>query len=230
MLVALLAVLLTLLGVFLLLQITPTRFEAIRGWRRAARLGHARLPWLSDEASALPWAVILGLVSGLTIGIFGQAIGQSPWMEGKAFALPMVKWVAVLPVFVYCSVVAVAEIWEKKGVFILSMAVWVVPALIMLVLAAGSDDGATIGFYVGSISPLAAYFSGMVASDARWAVAGVHGPQAYFFGLALHLSITVGVCVRWWRAGRLLRTQAIGNSGGGPAPESGGGQENQPNG
>lgn len=215
MLVALLAMLLTVLGVFLLLQITPTRFEAIRGWRRAARLGQPRLPWLSDEATALPWAVLFGVVAGLTVWLFGRAMGHSVWMAGKAFAQPMVQWVALLPVLVFCSAVAVAETWERKGVFILVMVVWVLPALVMLVLTSASDHGATIGFYVGSISPLAAYFSGMVAADAQWAVAGLHGPRAFFCGFGLHLATAAVVFAFWWRAGRSLRVKALDR---GPRP------------
>lgn len=209
-LVGLLSMLLLLLGLFLLLQILPTRNEAIRGWRRAARLGRSGLSWRSDEATAIPWAIACGLVAGAAVWVFGHELGTSRWMEGKGFAATMVPWVAVLPVFAFTALVAVSETWEKKGTFFLLMGVWVVPALVMLVLGAASDQGAVNGFYLGALSPLSAPFCAMAATDARWAQAGVHGPIAFFGGLVAHAVLAIYTVVAWAKSRRRLRAAANG--------------------
>jgi hypothetical protein len=199
---------LLLLGLFLLMQILPTRNEAIRGWRRTVRLGYRRLPWRSDEATAIPWAIACGLAAGTAVWIFGHELGGSHWMRNKSFAAPMVPWVAILPVFALTSLVAVAETWEKKGTFFLLMGLWVVPALIMLVLGAASDQGASIGFYIGALSPLSAPFCAMSATDAQWAQAGVHGPVAFLGGLAAHAVLSIWVLIAWSKERRRIRNAA----------------------
>jgi hypothetical protein len=210
-LVGLLSMVLLLLGMFLLLQILPTRGEAIRGWRRAARLGRQRLPWRGDEASALPWAAACGLAAGAAVWLFGHELGSSRWMDGKNFALEMVPWVAVLPVFAFTALVAATETWEKKGTFFVLMGFWVVPALIMLVLGAASDRGATIGFYIGALSPLSAPFCAMTASDAQWAQAGVHGHIAFFGGLAVQVAAALIALLVWTRERRKIKAAATLN-------------------
>ncbi|MFM7182778.1 MAG: hypothetical protein ACKO2G_15110 [Verrucomicrobiales bacterium] len=209
MLVGLLSMVLLLLGVFLLLQILPTRAEAIRGWRRSVRLGRSRLPWRADEASALPWAAVFGLAAGAAVWIFGHELGVSRWLEGKMFALEMVPWVALLPVFAFTAVVAATEAWEKKGTFAVLMGFWVVPALVMLVLGAASDQGASIGFYLGALSPLSAPFCAMTATDAQWAEAGVHGHVAFFGGLSVQAVVSLYALVVWFRKRREIRAAAV---------------------
>lgn len=208
-LVGLLSMVLLLLGIFLLLQILPTRGEAIRGWRRAARLGRKHLPWRGDEASALPWASACGLAAGAAVWIFGHELGTSRWLAGKNFAIEMVPWVAMLPVFAFTAAVAATETWEKKGTFLVLMGLWVVPALIMLVLGAASDQGATIGFYIGAISPLSAPFCAMTASDAEWAQAGIHGHIAFFSGLAIQAMVAIHTLLAWMRERRKVRASAF---------------------
>ena len=208
-LVGLLSMVLLLLGMFLLLQILPTRGEAIRGWRRAARLGWKQLPWRGDEASALPWAAACGLVTGAAVWIFGHELGSSRWLSGKNFAMEMVPWVAALPVLALTALVAATETWEKKGTFFVLMGFWVVPALIMLVLGAASDRGATIGFYLGALSPLSAPFCAMTATDAEWAQAGTHGHTAFFVGLAVQAAITLHSLLAWTKERRNTRTSAF---------------------
>lgn len=207
MLVALLSVVLLLLGVFLLLQILPTRGEAIRGWRRAARWRGNHLPWRSDEATALPWAVACGLLAGASIWIFGQQLGDSAWLKGKDFAREMVPWVAFLPVPSLVVVVAATEVWEKKGSFAVLMGLWTVPALIMVVLGAASDEGASLGFYVGALSPLSAPFCAMTASNAEWAQAGVHGHVAFYGGLAVQSVFAVYALGAWFSGRRKLKPE-----------------------
>ncbi len=208
MLVALLSMLLSILGLFLLMQMAPSRVEAIRGWRRAGRLGLGRLPWRSDEASALPWAVLCGMAAGATVWVFGHQMGVSRWMEGKSFASGMVPWIGLFPVITLASAVTVVETWEKKGSFLLVIGLWVVPALVMLVLGATSDQGAVLGFYIGTLSPLSAPFCGMAATDAKWAAAGIHGQVAFYCGLAVHFTILCGSLLYWVRARKQARMLA----------------------
>jgi hypothetical protein len=208
-LVGLLSMVLLLLGMFLLLQILPTRAEAIRGWRRAARLGRKRLFWRGDEASALPWAVASGLVAGGAVWIFGRDLGHSRWLEGKNFAFEMVPWVAMLPVFAFIALVAATEAWERKGTFVVLMGFWIVPALIMLVLGAASDQGAALGFYLGALSPLSAPFCAMAATDAQWAQAGIHGHVAFFGGLAVQAVVAIYALRGWTRERRKIKASAF---------------------
>lgn len=147
-------IVITLAALFwLLLIITPTRHEYLRGLRRGRKLGLPRSPLLSDEAgSLLPTLVFVAItvtVTGIILGLmnrsgFYQRVDPS-WFE--LVKLPAATALVVVHVFV------VLEYLEIRRLLVLALLSWVAPVLLGIFLAAAFEMEEP-SLYFASPSPI----------------------------------------------------------------------------
>ncbi|MFT4638164.1 MAG: hypothetical protein ACI8T1_001482 [Verrucomicrobiales bacterium] len=201
----------TFFTIFLFMQlIVPTRHEALRGFRRAVKLGRSRVASFSDDNSSLGFAVAL-----LVIGTCGWNLFSSSVFAAEPFSRVKVsnwQWIAQ-SVAICLPLLAFQLVLEWRGwrtALLLVLFLWVVPPLAAIIMAA-SGRLETLAFYTASVSgPLMPVFS--VAQAAMEAHPPPHniGPRvqgAFWFSVILY-AIALPFLYMGWRRYR-VRLQAI---------------------
>ena len=144
--VALLSLLMTFISL-----VTPTRDEARRGFRRAAKLKRSRVAPFSDDVTAL-WTVgVLLLIAIGTWILYASKLTSSEMIQGKitlyklwplAFAASL-----TLPIVAYH---AVLEWLGARAVLLALLLAWIVPAMVAVICMAANNQ--TLATYSASLS------------------------------------------------------------------------------
>jgi len=141
--------------------VTPVNEKYLLGLRRAKNLKKKWIPFHWDEASGFQVAMSILVILILTLYYFSTTLYQASTMPSEIRSLitfiPIVCLYAALVVFTFYLVY---EAWENKGLFMLILFIWVLPIMVMLVVAVQSSHATTL-IWVSSISPLTAYGFGM---------------------------------------------------------------------
>ncbi len=163
--------------------VTPRNDKYLTGLRRAKNLRKKWIPFHWDEASGLLFSGCIVLMLLFTLFSFSTTLYSAPTMPDKIRALiPFIPLVCIYAATVVGVFYLVYEAWENKGVFLLLLCVWVLPIMVVLVIALQSNDFSTM-IWVSSASPIAAYAYGM--SD--WIV--LPSREALFFSFGLQFLI-----------------------------------------
>ena len=214
-------------GVLLLLIITPSRWIALNGIRRARKHGRHRPPLLSDASSTTPLAIIMSVLAtgGLAAlvlhadrsGMF--AIAMPPFLPAIA---PLVLIVSALVL-----VQGICERFNQRVVFVTLFVMWGIPVMVAIILFAAFSRW-DAGLWLLSISSPAAVvisisnFYEHAAATATGAVMvdpaqtqflpeefAALVPQVVQTMMLVHLALAVGIQVHLWGWRQRFRQQSL---------------------
>ena len=190
-------------GVLLCIHlIVPTRHEALRGFRRAAKLQRARVSPFSDDSSSLGFALLLilfgwcawswfsnGILDSSPFEDVGVARGIGLITQGLAFCLPLLAFQLLL------------ETRGWRSGLLWALFLWVVPPLVGIIMVATGRLEA-LGTYTASLSGPVLVVYTMVR-----AAMGVHAPdrdslpveEALWIGLAFYALALPYLAAQWRR-------------------------------
>ncbi len=139
---------------------TPTKHTLVKGWSKARKLGHNRLPFDSDESSGSLLAVVISFVTIASCGLLMWRASES----GRFFvdAGPIWTWGLLACLFLGISLFAqgVLERFGMLRFFLVGFLAWVIPVFATMIIAAAWDEE-ILASYVALPSPPAAGFYGM---------------------------------------------------------------------
>jgi hypothetical protein len=144
------------MGLLLVSLITPTRHTYAKGLRRARKLGLPRVPWLSDAASAVPYAFLFVLITWLSYAALVKlAIDAEDFFRTVpglfSLLLPAALFAALL---LYMQ--ALCQRFGLRGMLMAMFLIWVVPFLTYALMKAAAGPPLTAN-YVGAPMPLNAF-------------------------------------------------------------------------
>jgi hypothetical protein len=146
-----------LLGLFTLLQCTPSRHRAVQAVRQARRRGRTSPGWNWDGASAVGVAAWISIVGALALAAVGWVVQRG----GVVFEAPPPAHYLAAPVVLLASVVLIfhglLERYNRRVVFIALFVLWVVPALTTILLFA-AFEGFAVGSFVALPNPMWALY------------------------------------------------------------------------
>jgi hypothetical protein len=166
-----------LIGALLLVScITPTADQYQAGLRRARKHGLSRAPPWTDEASALPWAVIIGAIGALSWIWFGREIFGSRWFSG-ALLTPASEAALcaafMLPVICYQCVM---EHYGRAKALLFAFVIWVVPVGVAVLWLVTGNPATSMHFF--ALSAIIMPFFALHEAAGLSAVFGEHGGQS----------------------------------------------------
>jgi hypothetical protein len=169
----------TLLAILILaICISPSRESQQTGLRRATK-ANRRIPFFSDEASALPFTVVMALAGAAGWTIFANKLVGSHWFPGQSLppSTPLI-FAAVLLSTSLCSVL-LYELRGAKGLFLAGIFAGIVPLLAGTVLIAANRDERLDREW----DPPAAHWPGLIGGRDRlgggsWMAVNHHGVMA----------------------------------------------------
>lgn len=221
-------------AVLLLVLITPSRWTALNGVRRAHKHGRSRPPRLSDASSTTPLAV---LMTAIAIAGLSMLFLRAEASEFFDVAMPAVA-PAVAPLVLIASalllVQGVCERLSQRAVFVLLFVMWGIPVMVAVILFAAFSEWNT-GLWVLTISSPASvvvsiswfFESALVAARevmTNGAAAGTGGMQQTEFlpgefaptvpivvqtMMLVHLTLALAVQVHLFTWRRRFRRQAL---------------------
>ena len=159
--------------VLIISVVTPSRFTAVAGLRRARKLGHARVGLNADAASSLPLALLLLAISiGAGASIMALAIGSGRYFDHG----PDLYAIGVLIVGVLGAGLFVQGLreWTSLRVYGIGLfLLWMLPFFAMMILIAAFEEFVP-GTYIGlPCPPVSLGFALMQMLETTSAVAGV---------------------------------------------------------
>ncbi|MFW5652696.1 MAG: hypothetical protein ACOC0P_01520, partial [Planctomycetota bacterium] len=139
------------IGVLLLLLITPTKWTALNGLRRARKQGQRQPSLLSDAGTTTPVSVLLTLLTVSALIILMQRA-----IAGGLFDMQVPSVVPLLaPLVLIASVLlfiqGICERFSRRGVFVIVFVLWVIPVLTMIILFAAFDQWGP-GIWIAGLS------------------------------------------------------------------------------
>jgi hypothetical protein len=207
----------TMLAVVLLaVMVSPSRETQKTGLRRALRITAGKVPFFSDEAGALPFAVVMALAGAAGWWVFAQRITGSHWFPGVE--LPGWTPLAFASVMLTASLLSVLlyELRGTKGLFLAMVFGGVVPLLAGAVMVAAGRDVSAASVWVISLSPLVApanaVAAALPAADFDVSDAGamrLAGPRAFVFWQGVMLLAVFWLWVRHRVERRAGRAEAM---------------------
>lgn len=183
---------------------TPIHSKYLVGLRRSRNLEKKWIPAHWDEAPG-------ALLAFLVVSLLGYALYQfsSTLYTGKAVPSRVRDLVPFIPVVVLYGSLCVAtfyavyEAWDKKGLFLLLLFIWVLPVMVAMVMAVLNMPPDSL-VWVSSLSPAGGYSYGMLYQPS------VPAREAFVFSMIAQLAIlfSASVClIKKRRRGRaILRT------------------------
>ncbi len=190
--------------------ITPTKHEAIRGYRRAKKLGRTRVAPFSDDVTSLYYTLGLVLLGWLSWNFFSHTMFQSHVLEDAK--VPKLWWLYNAPAFML-PLIAFHAVLEHSGgrtVLVWLLLVWIVPPLAAIILAAGRfEDGALfLAAVSGPLLPLYAVGNyGVEVYGTRPSNTASLVPAAFRWALLFYAVLTPILVVRLFRYRRHLMTE-----------------------
>jgi hypothetical protein len=185
----------TLLAILILaICISPSRESQQTGLRRASK-ANRRIPFFSDEASALPFTVVMALAGAAGWTIFAQKLVGSHWFPGQSLppSTPFI-FAAVLLSTSLCAVL-LYELRGAKGLFLAGIFAGIVPLLAGTILIAANRDLSASAVWVTALSPLSTPTNAVATllPDATFRHTGVQlaAPRAFLFWQALLILATL---------------------------------------
>jgi hypothetical protein len=140
--------------------ITASRENQLRGWRRARKLGHARLFPLEDSATSFWFVLVMAVAGAVGWYVFASALVESRWFNHPPLAF---STLLVFTGVMLSAGLGFQALLESKGGRAVGMAaifVGAVPIMIGTVLGAISDRLVPLASWVSAISPVSMPFYG----------------------------------------------------------------------
>ena len=188
--------------IFLFMQlIVPTRHEALRGFRRAVKLGKSRVASFSDDHSSLGFVIAL-----LGIGAFGWTLFSGSIFAAEPFDdVKVSRWQWIAQCLGLClPLLAFQLVLEWRGwraALLLILFLWVVPPLVAIIMAA-SGRLETLSIFTASVSgPLLPIYSVLQAAFEAHPPPHNIGPRvqrAFWFAITLY-AIALPFLYAGWR-------------------------------
>jgi hypothetical protein len=135
--------------------VTPSRHTAIEGWRRAKKLGRARLDWNSDAASSV---VVSTLMVAGGVGA-GALVMMQAWRAGYFERGPSAGSAAIVVLSMVGTAAFVQGLRERSSLRVFGVTVfllWMIPFFTMMIMLA-AFEAFTAGSYVGLACPPVAH-------------------------------------------------------------------------
>lgn len=186
-----------LLSLFLLTCTTASRHTIAASYRRAARLGHRRLPWNWDGASSLP--IALGVIVTFAIVMVWEiqlAVGAErvPGVPSLESILAPIVYFAGVVLFIQGTLERFGRRVAAVAVFLL----WVVPFFLFILLAAAFENEVAAAYVSLPCPPFALFYDtalmirsvgldGELGDDLR-----PHIPTLAGAGAALYAALAIG--------------------------------------
>ncbi|MCF7674523.1 MAG: hypothetical protein K9M97_04210 [Akkermansiaceae bacterium] len=139
-------------------MITPTVDRQIQGWRRARKLGHPRIPWLTDAGSGWWFSLAMALAGGVGWYIFTRAVVESRWFPGQVVPLQVLGYFTALLFGVGVGFQALLETRGGPVARLTAILVGVVPLMVGAVFCVIGETFYPIGVWVIGISPFSQPF------------------------------------------------------------------------
>lgn len=181
------------LMILLILVITPNYETQVRGWRRARKLGHSRLPRLGDSASSFWWTVAMVLLGTGGWFFFTERIIESHWFYGNVSLSIFLAYLLPLAI----GGLGFQALLEGKGHRVATLffiLLGVLPVLAAVVMSVTSATLQVLAIWVGGLSPLSgpvlAAINAVTIADFPRYVERI-APAVFWFWQAL---MFVGVC------------------------------------
>ncbi len=142
--------------VLLILVITPTPDDQIRGLQRSRKRGWSGVPVLSDASTALPIVVLMAIAGAVGWTVFATQLVGSAWFSGHALAGYAGPAFAVVLLGAGVTCQAILENWGGARLFPTVVLAGVLPVLAAVVVGSVSSRYAAPAAWIGAISPVAA--------------------------------------------------------------------------
>ncbi|MDG2399709.1 MAG: hypothetical protein P8M04_03970 [Akkermansiaceae bacterium] len=147
--------------------ISPELHGQVRGWRRARKLGHSKLPVLSDAATSVPWVLTMSVMGAAGWFIFGRTLIESHWYP--ELSLLVVTPMAMFSILL-CGGLGMAALLESVGRKVTGLVVilgGILPVMLGVILAVSSDDSIALAVWLAGICPVSwpVYGSGVFLSE-----------------------------------------------------------------
>ena len=210
-------------GMWILVMVTPSHHEVLRGWRRVVKFGQRRLSWWRDEA---PSGVLLGIictVACIAISTELLMLSQYKFYQDSSITfldrmhLPLAFAVAI------CSFYASLISLENRRIFVVLLLGWGLPALIAIFMGAAFSSY-ELSIYIAALSPLflVAYGASFLApfdmfpsgADDEFIIA----MRAFWIGIGVQVLLITWLMIRW--RGLCLRLENIAKTGSKAVPAS----------
>ena len=194
------------------LIITPNYECQMRGWRRARKIGSARLPLTSDAATALPWVMLMIGMASYSWWTFARLLMSSRWFVGyepSAWTLP-----AMILVFVSGGLGfhALLESRGKRATGMATIFAGIVPLFVGTVLALSSERLAAAAVWLMGICPLSWPVYGAAVSipndDMPRQVAKAL-PNAFWFWQGVTLLVVIKLMIELWKSRHKIAEHTI---------------------
>jgi hypothetical protein len=142
-------------GVALLLLhlVTPTKYTAVKGYRRMRKLGLRRLHPSSDAVSSLPLVVAMIVIAGVGYLLLLRQAQLAGWFFAEPAPLLTQLEAPALFATIGLFLHAVRERFSGRIFFVVMFLLWMLPAFTAMVLFA-AEDALILGTYVGLPCPI----------------------------------------------------------------------------
>lgn len=135
-------------------NITPNHETQINGWRRATKFGKKRLPFGSDEASALGTTFLMCMIASASWYYFSLMMIESRWFLGH-FAKPtLFVHLLLTTVSVSMLIQLLSEAKGRTAVFLFTIFAIIVPIMVAVILGAASTRSVPSAIWIAGISPV----------------------------------------------------------------------------
>jgi hypothetical protein len=179
--------------------ITPLEETQMAALRRRKKAGLARVPWLSDGATAAPFVWLAGAVSGLAWALVAQRLFQRPGAVIMDF--PPAAWAVFAGVILGIGAIFhfTVETFGRRAAWVGALLLGLVPLFVSVVLVSTRVGAGHTAQYFVAASPLSAPWQPVHwMNQAARGTAAAFGPVWLFLGL--HLALFAGLIVAWRRA------------------------------
>ncbi len=136
--------------------ITATEDEQLRGFRRARKLGWARVPALSDPAGSFWFVAVMAVAGALGWMFFARGIVESSWFSGIHFPAHGVWTFALVLLTSGLGYQTMLEAGGGRWPFFAAVFVGVIPLMVGMILSWASNSFLTASTWLGGMSPLSA--------------------------------------------------------------------------
>lgn len=208
-----LAVIYGVISLLLLLPIitcmTPREPTQMVAFRRQKKFGQRRIPWLTDGATAAPWAWMAASVTGVAWAIFVERLSTSAAFDGRGFPEP--GWAVFIGITLVIGAIFhfLLEAYSRRAAWLTLFLTGFIPLFTSLVLISISRGWAETARYLVGLSPLSAPWQplqwlrqmeltkppiGIPTDVANF------GPFSVFCGV--HVALCVALFVAWRRRRR----------------------------
>lgn len=145
----------TLLILWLMVSfITPNRDRQIRGWRRARKLGQARLSPGSDPSTSTPWVFAMVVIGAGGWFWFSKEVVESTWFPGASLpSTALAAYVCALATAGF-GFQFVLEGLGARAAGLCTLLAGIAPLLLGVIFMVSSDRMIPLGIWTAGISPV----------------------------------------------------------------------------